>query len=169
MDFTDVKFKKQDNNKITDLKAIERQFGWHAEDWHFTLLHSLSPQQVYSFFRDAVFKNKKIYFDGSTESGRLAYSIAGERHANDLFNALGNTTIVLAKDGKIIRDRRIFFNKNGEDGYLARDEINFMFDVCKRAMNGEKFDSVNLLSNYRQQRHDFKTTQQGQKNDQGIA
>lgn len=90
--------------QIDRLKAIERQFGWHAEDWQFKLLpYFTDPMKIYSWFGLAKLVGNRMYFDGSTPRGTLAYDWVRGHYKMEIKAALGEIEYCLASRGAILR------------------------------------------------------------------
>lgn len=93
-----------DKNAVDRLKAIERQFGWTAEDWHFKLVQQFDePMKVYAWFGQAKMRNKLMYFDGSTPRGTLCYDWVRKNYRRQVQAALGEIEYCLASRGQILR------------------------------------------------------------------
>ncbi len=92
------------DRKFDQLRAIERQFGWKGDDWHFALVpHMAEPIHVYAWFRFAKRVGEKIYFNGANDGGKIAYDWAKKNAIGNLLKAFGKVEIVLAKDGDVIK------------------------------------------------------------------
>lgn len=93
-----------EKTSIDRLKAIERQCGWHAEEWHFKLLHAgLDPMKVYAWFGPAKLRGNLMYFDGSTPRGSLCYDWVRKNYRREVAAALGKVEYCLASRGAILR------------------------------------------------------------------
>lgn len=86
------------------MRAIERQFSWTAQDWHWKLLKVIpSAYLVHAWFGSSRFVNGKLYFDGSTPRGSLCYDYVRGHYLREVAAALGQVEYCLASRGAIIK------------------------------------------------------------------
>lgn len=101
----DVQFDADSQKRQIDrLKGIERQFGWHAEEWHFRLVPQFDePMKIYSWFGSAKLVGNRMYFDGSAPKGNVCYDWVRKNYAHKVKAALGEIDYCLASRGAILR------------------------------------------------------------------
>lgn len=133
------------------LRFIERQFKWHGEDWHFRLLEKLTPNQVHGFFGKAKLIDKTLWFDGTNPCGKISYKMANDKFRNDLAALFGNIRVALAENKTIVKSFKTFFSE--KEGYLTKDEGNFMFQLIYRSIAGQKIDSYAELAKFRESKN----------------
>ena len=109
MEYTakNVSFKSLDEEKheekVDKLKFIERQFKKTLDDWHFCMVDHFDEMiKIFCWFGSARMVENKIYFDGKTTSGEIAFNFVKEKYGEQLAKSFGKIEIVLAREGVIL-------------------------------------------------------------------
>ena len=98
---------KETEDRDAQLRLIERQFGWKADPWHFSLLpHLPNPAAnfVHSFFRNAKFQDGVLFFNGGSKNGCMSFEYVRRNFFYQLLSAFGEITVKLAHERKIISE-----------------------------------------------------------------
>lgn len=121
MDYADApEFSDRSENEAK-LMMIERQFGWHAEEWHRQMAAKIDePIKVYAWLGTARKVGDKIYLNAADQRHATAYDYIPNHLKEYLLKAFGNLTICLAMRGQVVRSYKLIEPKTDRKVPKAR-------------------------------------------------